>query len=126
MCISGDVTQLSAEQWGAIDRGIAFYQKIAPVIKEGTSFRFGPKIRSARHPRGWQAVVRIGRGGEAFAVIHTFGGEWPEVIEVPLPEGCPEQVAEVYAAGEADLRIEGRVLRLRPKADWEAVAVRFG
>lgn len=126
MCISGDVTQLSVEQWGAIDRGIAFYQKIAPVIKEGTSFRFGPKIRSARHPRGWQAVVRIGRGGEAFAVIHTFGGEWPEVIEVPLPEGCPEQVAEVYAAGEADLRIEGRVLRLRPKADWEAVAVRFG
>ena len=71
-------------------------------------------------------MVRIGRGGEAFAVIHTFGGEWPEVIEVPLPEGCPEQVAEVYAAGEADLRIEGRVLRLRPKADWEAVAVRFG
>lgn len=126
MCISGDVTQLSVEQWGAIDRGIAFYQKIAPVIKEGTSFRFGPKIRSARHPRGWQAVVRIGRGGEAFAVIHTFGGEWPEVIEVPLPEGCPEQVAEVYAAGEADLRIEGCVLRLRPKADWEAVAVRFG
>lgn len=125
MCISGDVTELSAEQWDAIDRGIAFYHKIVPVIKNGTSFRFGPKIKSARHPRGWQAVVRLGKGGEAYAVLHTFGGEWPEVIEVVLPEGCPESIEEVYAAGEANLRIEDRVLRYRPKEDWEALVVRL-
>ena len=50
MCISGDVTELTEEQWDAIDRGIAFYHKIAPVIKNGISFRFGPKIKSARPP----------------------------------------------------------------------------
>lgn len=125
MCISGDVTELSTEQWGAIDAGIAFYHKIAPVIKSGISFRYGPKIKSARHPKGWQAVIRLGEGGDAYAVLHTFGGEWPEIIEIPLPEGCPESVAERYAASETDLQIEGRVLRLRPKEDWEAVAVRL-
>ena len=129
MCISGDVTELSAEQWRAIDDGIAFYHRIAPVIKSGISFRFGPKIKSVRHPKGWQAVVRVGKDGEAYAVLHTFGGELPEVMEIPLPEGCPENMAEVYAAGVdtvADLWIEDRVLRYRPKEGWEAVAVRLG
>lgn len=124
MCISGDVTELSAEQWQAIDEGIAFYHKISHVIKGGISFRFGSKIRSVRHPKGWQAVVRVGKGGEAYAVLHTFEGEWPEEIRVPLPAGCPEKIAEAYAAGEADLRIEGRVLYWRPKGDWTAVALR--
>ena len=131
MCISGDVTELTAGQWDAIDRGIAFYHKIAPVIKNGVSHRFGPKIRSVRHPKGWQAVVRVGKGGEAYAVLHTFGGERPEKIEVPLPEGCPESIAEVYAAGictagEPDVQIENHVLQYHPKEDWEAVAVRLG
>ncbi len=129
MCISGDVTELTEEQWDAIDRGIAFYHKIAPVIKNGISFRFGPKIKSARHPKGWQAVLRVGKDGEAYAVFHTFDGELPEAIEIPLPKGCPESMAEVYAAEvytAADLRIEGRMLRWRPKENWEAVAVRLG
>lgn len=55
------------EQWDAIDRGIAFFYKIAPVIKSGISFRFGSKIKSARHPKGWQAVIRVGKDGEAAA-----------------------------------------------------------
>lgn len=34
----------------------------------GISFRFGPKINSARHPKGWQAVNQVGKDGEAAAV----------------------------------------------------------
>ena len=129
MCISGDVTELSAEQWRAIDNGIAFYHKIAPVIKNGMSFRFGPKITSVRHPKGWQGMIRVGKEEGAYVTLHTFGGELPDAIEIPLPEGCPENMAEVYAAGVdtvADLWIEDRVLRYRPKEGWEAVAVRLG
>ena len=62
-------------------------------------------------------------------MLHTFGGELPEVIGIPLPEGCPESVAEVYAAGlctAEDLWIEERMLRWRPKENWEAVAVYLG
>jgi len=123
MCISGDVTNLSGEQWKAIDSGIAFYHKIASVIKEGISFRYGPKIKSLRHPKGWQGMVRFRERLDGYVTIHTFGGEVPEVIEIPLPEGCPGKMAEVYAAGEADLRIEGRALRYHPGENWEAAAV---
>ena len=123
MCISGDVTNLSGEQWKAIDSGIAFYHKIAPVIKEGISFRYGPKIKSLRHPKGWQGMVRFRERLDGYVTIHTFGGEVPEVIEIPLPEGCPGKMAEVYAAGKAELRIEDRVLRYHPGENWEAAAV---
>ena len=129
MCISGDVTELTEKQWDAIDRGIAFYHKIAPVIKNGISHRFGPKIKSARHPKGWQGLIRIGKDKVAYAVLHTFGGELPEVIGIPLPEGCPESMAEVYAEGlctAENLWIEERMLRWRPKENWEAVAVYLG
>ena len=60
MCLSGDVTELSDDQWDVIDRGIAFYKEIAPIIKKGYTYRVGPKITSERHPHGWQGVVRVG------------------------------------------------------------------
>lgn len=123
MCISGDVTELSGEQWAVIDSGIAFYHKIAAVIKNGISHRFGPKIRSARHPKGWQGMVRFKKGADGYATIHTFDGELPEVIEIPLPEGCPERIGDVYAAGEPAVEIKGHVLRYYPKENWEAAAV---
>lgn len=123
MCISGDVTNLNREQWDAIDEGIAFYRRIAPVIKTGVSFRYGPKIRSVRHPKGWQGMVRMRKGTDAYVLIHTFDGELPEVIEIPLPVGCPEEVSEIYAAEEKEAVIKNGVLRYCPKENWEAVAV---
>lgn len=68
-------------------------------------------------------MVRFREGLDGYVTIHTFGGEVPEVIEISLPEGCPGKMEEIYAAGEADLRIEDRVLRYYPKGNWEAVAV---
>ncbi|MFQ7337640.1 MAG: glycoside hydrolase family 36 protein [Roseburia faecis] len=56
MCISGDVTQLAPEKWNLIEQGISFYGKIKDIIKEGQSYRYGLKIKSARHPEGWQAL----------------------------------------------------------------------
>jgi len=123
MCISGDVTNLSKEQWDAIDEGIAFYHKIAPVIKAGVSFRFGPKIRSVRHLRGWQGIVRIRSGVDAYAVFHTFGGEVPEAIEIPLPEGCPENVEAVYCKGKSHIVARDHILCYYPEENWEAAAV---
>lgn len=123
MCISGDVTDLNAEQWEAIDDGIAFYHRIAPVIKGGISFRFGPKIKSVRHPKGWQGIVRVRCDVDAYVVLHTFDGEVPEVIEIPLPDGCPGNVAEIYCEGETRVEIRERVLYYYPKESWEAVAV---
>ncbi|MCD8120290.1 MAG: alpha-galactosidase [Lachnospiraceae bacterium] len=59
MCLSGDVTELTDEQWDVIDRGMAFYREIAPIIRDGRSYRFGTHITSERHPKGWQGIVRV-------------------------------------------------------------------
>lgn len=123
MCLSGDVTDLTKEQWNVIDNGMAFYKKIAPIIKRGYTYRFGPKITSERHPKGWQGVVRVGENGEAYALIHTFYGELPEYIEIQLPEECPTQISDTYSDIQPDVTVEQGVLRLKTTDAMRAVAV---
>jgi alpha-galactosidase len=123
MCLSGDVTELSDEQWKVIDDGIAFYKNIAPIIKDGYTHRFGPKITSERHPKGWQGVVRVGEDGTAYALIHTFYGPLPEYIEIPLPEDCPANIADTYSDNEVEVFVEDRILRLKTTDEMKAAAV---
>lgn len=123
LCLSGDVTELSSEQWRMVDAGIAFYKKIAPVIKDGTSLRYGPKIACIRHPRGWQCVFRNGRDNRGFAVIHTFDGELPHTIEIPLPDGGPYRIEEVYSDTQEAVRVQDGVLLYEPSENRRAVAV---
>lgn len=125
MCLSGDVTELTADQWKVIDDGMAFYKEIAPIIKNGFTHRVGPKITSERHPDGWQGVIRIGENGEAYVLIHMFYGELPEMIEINLPENCPVNIANVYSDTEADVKVENGVLKYKPTDVMRAVAVRL-
>ncbi len=37
MCVSGDVTDLSLQQWHTVDEGIAFYKRVAPIISVAKS-----------------------------------------------------------------------------------------
>ena len=76
MCLSGDVTRLSEEQWKKVEEGTDFYRQVRRIIRDGRSAFFGEMGDSWRHPEGWQAVVRTA-GAETLAVIHTFGGEFP-------------------------------------------------
>ena len=73
MCLSGDVLNLSEDQWKVIGEGIAFYREIAPAIRHGITEFFGTKQGSWRHLKGWQGILRM-NGTEGFAVFHTFGG----------------------------------------------------
>lgn len=123
MCISGDVTNLSPEQWAMIESGMQFYEKIKAIIKEGQSCRFGSKIQSAREPKGWQALLRIGKNGQAYLVIHVFDGALPEQIELELPEGAPDQISAVYAYKQQDIEIRNRRICFRPEENRLSVAL---
>lgn len=64
MCLSGDVTELSPEQWSLVDEAMDFYREVAPIIDQGRSERFGPEMVSYNQPQGWQCVLRTGASGE--------------------------------------------------------------
>ncbi len=122
MCISGDVTNLSTGQWDLIDRGMDFYRLIVPVIKNGQSYLYGQRNKSDRHPRGWQAVVRMQENGDAYVVIHTFEGELPKRIEISLPVGCAINIEAVYSDTNPNIYVEDNRLYYYPDNNWKAVA----
>ncbi len=119
MCLSGDVTELSAQQWSAIDGGIAFYKRAVPVIKRGQSARLGTKIRSERHPEGWQAVLRK-NGESALCVVHTFS-HGADRIEIPL--GGEYTIEGVYNLTGADIRVCGEILEIGGAGDFGGFGV---
>lgn len=127
MCISGDVCNLSAEQWDTLERGIRFYQNSAPIIKNGVSYLYGSSINSWRHPAGWQAVVRFLEEGSCLIVIHIFGGELPKEIKITLPPQVKGQIADLYSdTCDIKILVENGVLCYIPEENKKAVAVLIG
>jgi alpha-galactosidase len=87
MCLSGEADRLAPNQWDIVRGAMRFYEQAAPVIKRGTSRRFGQLGESWRYPVGWQAVVRLNAAKDtALVVIHTFEKS-PQKLEAPLPTG---------------------------------------
>lgn len=121
MCISGDVWQLSKAQWKVLDDGIAFYKKIASVIKKGFTTRYGTEIESYRNPEGWQGIVRVGENGEAFALFHGFHKAAGLAVSVPIPDGY--FVADIYSYEEEKVWQQDGKLHLLLTEDKKAVAV---
>lgn len=121
LCLSGDVLELTREQWDVLDEGLAFYKKIAAVIKKGFSRRFGPEILGYRHPEGWQCLFRSGKTGEAFAVYHSFYGKHEGELAIPLDGSY--RIEDVYSDKEAAVFIrDGRLICEIPE-DMRAAAI---
>ncbi len=136
MCLSGDVLELTEDQWGKIDEGIAFYKKIAPVIKNGFSYLFENYGPSEKRLSGYQAVVRVENEGEelvperareAFAVIHVFRDVAKDdgSVIITLPENCPLHIESIYRGTDIGIRLVGRNLIITPSDEMEAAAVYF-
>ncbi len=123
MCLSGDVLELSDGQWKIIEEGIAFYRKIAPIIKKGRTYRFGTEIVSYRNPKGWQGILREGNNAEAYALFHSFYDHHEEWMEIPLPENTKYKIDSIYSDTEVSVRLEGSRLLCRNVDEMKAVAV---
>ncbi len=106
MCLSGDVINLDDAQWKVIDEGIAFYKRSAPIIKSGRSRLYRHTTGSDRHPKGYQAVVREG-DDEILVTVHSFGGDMPKEIAVPVNA---ENILDVYSHKDIDVKITDNML----------------
>lgn len=107
MGLSGDIYDLSAEQWEKVDGGIAFYNKVADIIKDGTTTINLCESRSYNHPEGGQIVVRE-LEDKALVIYHRFENsvslaEFIKIHELNLPDG---DIIDKYGDASEDFSAE--------------------
>ena len=56
MCLSGDIHELSAQQWAKVDEGIAFFREVRRIIRDGISAFYGEVSESWRQSAVRKAV----------------------------------------------------------------------
>lgn len=123
MCISGDVVDLTSDQWDKIDEGIAFYRDIRHIIRDGVSSFYGDVSSSWRHPEGHQAVCRS-LNDETLTVIHSFGGDPPGRITLPV-KGT--RIIRVMRSGDDnEVSLSDGLLTVDISSQFDAVAIYTG
>ena len=121
MCLSGDVYDLSDEQWACVDKAIAFYRNHSHIIRKGISSFFGTGTPNYGNPTGWQAVARRSeKTGETLVTVHTFGGEIPERVRIPVRGSA---VGDVLCSEGNGIFLGNGWIEIELKANFEAVAV---
>lgn len=89
LCLSGEIERLDPAQWALVEEAIRFYDRVAPLIKDGKSQLYQSIGLSWRHPQGAQVIWRTSRDGQqAFGVVHSFAEPLPSEITVPGQEGA--------------------------------------
>ena len=96
LCLSGDITELNAEQMELVRKGCDFYLKLVPVLKDGLTRYCTKPIVSRVAPEGVQVLIRESRDGKQMIVFaHAFAN--PGTVSVELPGGEWKSV-ECYQA----------------------------
>lgn len=101
MCLSGDIYDLSEEQWKLVMEGMNFYKKAAEIIKNGHTVLQEYTTKSYNAPQGSQLVLReLGKKG--LAVFHRF--ENSENMDHSRLEG--KKILEIFGNAYQDFTAE--------------------
>ncbi len=123
LCLSGEIDLLGKEQWALVHTAIDFYQRVAPIIKNGKSRLYQRIGASWRHPQGMQAVMRISeQENQALAVVHTFAVPFPDEIVMPLPEGN-WRISTTFPKIDISTELTANELRIKPTKEFEGFAL---
>ena len=121
LCISGDVFDLSKEQWDIAQKGTDFYKKASPVIANGVTHMFGPFQNSNRALKDYQASVRYGTDGRALVIAHAF--EHTGTLDIKIPVEKEYLIEEIYETDDHGIKINGSCLNICFEESFDAVAV---
>ncbi len=121
MCLSGDITALSKEQWEEVKKACSFYEKAREVIKYGTSCLARDCTNNQHHLKGSQVLVRVWED-KALVVAHSFGDTIKDIKAV-LPKG--EWKEQAAFGEEGILNLEDGSVTFSPKKSWQAEAVLY-
>ena len=124
MCLSGDMSTISEEQWKIVDKAIAFYRKCADIIKDGRNYRYGSYQDSYNELKGWQSVVRnAGDGNSALAVISTFAMSGKTELELELPKKFTS--FECFSRTGIDIELNGQKIVVAGVSDFDGLVLRL-
>jgi alpha-galactosidase len=120
MCISGDISVLPQPNWKIMTESISLYETVADVIRSGVSTWYGPEIKSYRHPKGWQAILRTTLDhSKAIVVFHSFSNPIPHDITFKLPL-AKWQCVKVLTAGDLCARIENDTVHIIGACEYDS------
>ena len=122
MCLSGDVYDLTQEQWEIIEQGIHLYLKIAPIIRNGKSSYFGSEIKSYNHLEGWQVVVRRNKECNSMLIVANTFSNTPSKIEIPIDHKFKE-IYETYMRNNVKTSITEHKLIIEGMEDFEGIVI---
>ncbi len=71
LCLSGDIFDVSDENWNEVLEAIAFYDKVKEIIRSGFTKVIRCNAGSYGDPHGYQAVLRT-LENKSLLVVHTF------------------------------------------------------
>jgi alpha-galactosidase len=124
MCLSGDVFDLSKEQWEIVDKSAKLYKRVSSTIRDGNSYRFGPTVQSYRHPEGWQAIIRVRSDKkQAIAVIHTYGGTLPDTVCLETPCLAGLNITDVFSEKGTKAELKDNCLSVSLTGNFNAMVV---
>ena len=119
MCLSGDVYDLSPEQWNTVEEAIRFYRAAAPVILRGESYISQSIGKSYRRLTGTQRVLRVSEK-LALVICHRFHGNEMD-FSVTLP-GDGWKIRDHFGE-DGCWRLENGTLRGKLPEEFSAAAL---
>lgn len=106
MCLSGEIYDLSEEQWAQVEEGMTFYRLAAPIIEKGKTILIEAEPTGYNRPRGQQMVLRE-FGDRGLAVMHRF--EHSRDVSDLLPPGV--EILKTYGDGMGDFSAKAWLYR---------------
>ncbi|MDW7655795.1 MAG: hypothetical protein SCM11_01335 [Bacillota bacterium] len=77
-----------------------------------------------RQPQSWQAVVwESADQNKVLAVIHTFAGQQPDEIQLPLTQDRSYEIDWTFCLENTQCTIDGQLLNIKPTEEFAGVVV---
>ncbi len=108
LCLSGEIFDLSDEQWQAALDAVAFYNKIKHIIRDGYTTVIQTTAQDYNHPTGYQVVLRELKE-DALLIVHTF----EHGANPPVEEFLKGYIIKEAFGSELDGDFQGRAYLLQ-------------
>ncbi len=74
ICLSGDILKLTKDKTELIQNGLAFYEKIKPIVRFGDILTVDSTVEYYRDPKGRQVYIKA-HGDEKLVIVHFLDDE---------------------------------------------------